>query len=942
MNTQEMVTGGQETASLIENSRQPEETLYVDTKLGRTPNAKVLTVPFRTQVWTTKVAPDGTNEVRPTYPNFIKCLEDGRIDDALVSLSIEIRTRLIMALSFKHISLEAPLGVSMQVPRGCFMVDREHGNIIRIIINEAEAEEMACDADGDRASLIWDVERKKAALLKWPFTKRILVLTYIPGKCVEHFTDLTVTNLKKYWEMYPRNRYGTEMPSLPDKATFLVDDGVHYVPQSEKSAFLKGHKAALTGPLTVKFNTADAFKCINLAWQAALVKIGESLDLGIRYDEIELKSMKAARKDHLDHVTVITEDKMLRLQPWLAPFLTSRKSVTRSGQRLEDVMWVFELNPNTKHFKAVEAAKIAWSLKLTKADFIVKKNSVLQPKNYDLKVVDFNLIDRVIKSGYMKVEAFPHFASIHNRVDCAGKSCEHEHTWPKLPFSSDALDLAKLPVISVMLQNSEGVPISLTDTKRDDYNADNGVESYMYLLPPVWNSELSAWVHPLTHLAEWFKTVVYVDEKDKVKLASPFDSTIRTPSGEIVSYFARQTDSSGEYTTYWKDSTITDEYGQPIYRKGEKIDHFRQYPVKAVKFQQALTEYCGQYGYAVRCKRTGLKFTPAPIALDTVSKILTVDYMKDSNEFEMWEHINKANKQIRLCMSGNKQTDRRVRRYYLGRPNGTAIIGSAESHIARPGKSSSQRVRAATELITFRVAIVDGPTKTQGHITPSGVQKQLANCFMTQPLATEKEYLKYCAKNNILPKPSPLTTRIQTTITGERRMSWLVDPKPTAVIGKLVDDNGNKLMPRPISQAWEIDEFEGDEFRSKQIDLIIPLFELAAKGCMRSLLGLNAVPTDKLKTVEIADSESVSRRFKAVIVDLEFFRTGAASENIPARYRMFSADGMDMHIALEGIMRTIPTLERPEPDFDYPTELIMLGRKIIRMYPQYASKLKPY
>ena len=113
MNTQEMVTGGQETASLIENSRQPEETLYVDTKLGRTPNAKVLTVPFRTQVWTTKVAPDGTNEVRPTYPNFIKCLEDGRIDDALVSLSIEIRTRLIMALSFKHISLEAPLGVRL-------------------------------------------------------------------------------------------------------------------------------------------------------------------------------------------------------------------------------------------------------------------------------------------------------------------------------------------------------------------------------------------------------------------------------------------------------------------------------------------------------------------------------------------------------------------------------------------------------------------------------------------------------------------------------------------------------------------------------------------------------------------------------------------------------------------------------------------------------------
>ena len=945
-----------------------DETLYRLIKLGDT--GKTFNMPFRPSAWKTSVSPDGTGRPKPIEPKYVKDFEDGRIEDGLISLSVEVRGKIVESLKFKHISYEAPLAVSNMVPYGSFMVDRDsNGEIIRIIINEAEAEGMACDADGDRASLIWNdadesdpnpdnwiKARTKALFLKWPFTKRLLVLNYIPGVCVEKFTDLT---LKTAWEKHPKNRYGFDLPGLPDRVDWLVDEvtGEHYVPQSEKSAFLKGHRAAETGPLTVMFNTQDAMRCIGLSYRDGLLEIGKSLDTGERYLRIEKQGMKAARKDGIQHVGIGDDENKWQLQPWLAPVLTSRRSITRKGQKLESVRWVFNWSPSQNQFVAIHSAQKAWELKLTKADFKERGEVNITPETRNLVLEDRNVINRVIASGYMRVDAYAHFASAHNIIDCKGRPCEHLHTWPKFPMNANAAHDTEgtLPVISVMLQNKLGQPLALTDTKRDDYDAAEGIPTYMYLLPPVWDSELEMWVHPLTHLAKYFETWSYLNPKTgKQEAVSPYDSVIRNPAtGERTGFFATQTDASGRYHTYANDSAKlvdgkwvgkVDLDGNPLWKKGDQIDHFRQYPVKAVRFQQVLTEYCGQYGFAVPWTRQGLKFYAThgedDLALRTARASMVVDCMRDCDEHEMLKKILKANAKVRLCISGNKQTDRRVRRYALGLPNGVACWGNEFDHIARPGKSMSQRVRAATKQVKFTVAVVMGETLTQAHITPTGVEKQLAECFMRQPLSTELEYIRYCKSHDLeVLEGSEQPTHRHTTISGEARKVWLVPARKTAEIGKLVDDHGMKVVPRPIGQVMAVADRKS--IRVVNVDLVIPLYEFSVKGCMRSLLGLDEVPVDKLGTIRIPGSRPGEEQIvQALIVELEFFRTGSASENIPGRYKMFSADGMDGHIALEGMYRVNPKHERRDSDFRYPIQLIKVGRDIMKMFPQF-SKTRP-
>ena len=940
--------GGQEQTTSPEAPLKVDEILRRDVKFGTSPTAKVFKgMPFKASAWSTTVAEDGTGRPKPIEPKYIKDFQDGRIEEGLISLSIEIRIRLVMGLSFKHASYEAPLAVSNMVHEGTFMVDRdEDGEIIRIIINEAEAEAMACDADGDRASLIWNADRTKALFLKWPFTKRMLVLDYVRGICVEKFHDLTPTTLSWYWnELAPPNRYGRDIPTAPDPkvCTYLTDEaGTRYVAHSEKAAFLKNHRANRTGPLTVLFNTMDAFECVGLPYRQALLAIGESLDTGLRYEWIEEKNMKAKSKQAGDSEDIDPDKFRLRLQRPLSPFLTGRKAITRSGQKLGKVQWTFNYNTAKREFVAIDAAKRAWGLKLTKYDFKERADINLAPEEHKQVLVDKTLISRVLESGYLRVDVYPHLAHFHNRIDCKGKSCEHEHTWPKFPYNpSNGLDPDTLPVISVMLVNRKGQPLALTDTKRDDYDAMEGIDTYQYLLPPVWDCELNSYVHPITHLAKYFQTWAFINEDGKWECSSPFDSAIRRPDGTISAFFASQMIGfSSRATTYYADSPKLDEDGIPLYRKGEKVDHFRQYPVKAVKFQQALTEYCGQYGFAVPSTRAGLNIKPKPWALGTVQKSVTVDYGRECNEHEMWEYIQKADAVCRLSVSGNKQDERRVRHYYLGYPNGCAIVGSPHDNIRRPGQSISQRVRAATPKIKFTVAVTWGETMTQAYMTPTGVKKQLAECFMKQPLTTELEYQRYCKTHGIeVTEPSMQPARVTTTITGARRKSWLVAARPTARIGKLVDDHGMKIVSRPIGQVKAISKKHG--VPDIPIDLVIPLHEFHAKGCMRSLLGLNEVPLSKLKVIHIpGPTPDQDQIVQAILVELEFFRTGSASENIPGRYRMFSADGMDGHIALEGMMRLNPNYERKDPDTQYAEELIRVGRHVQRVFPQFAPKPK--
>lgn len=867
-------------------------------------------VPYRASAWATVVTTEGPKP-RAIEPNHVIALRDGRIYDALTSLTIEARIELMRVLSFKHVCDEALLSVSMLVPVGHFMVDTDSaGRISRIIVNEFEAEERACDADGDRACLIWNKELTKALFLKWPFTQAAPVLTYIPGQLVEIFDDITADHLGAYMEVYPAPNY-----TLADI----------------KAAFLKCHSVAEVGLRTSQCNMMDAYRMIHHTHRGALSVLKDSLDTGYRYLYVEKQGMKAQRKHGVEMGQITVQDMVLN--PHIAGFLTGKRSITKRGQQFENVSWMYDKS-STGRYELIYTAMRAWKLSLTPTDFEKPDEPFNFTKTLTYTCDDTMLLDRVIDSGYLKVEAYPHWCSDHNTVDGSNTG-----NWPKFPFDKNPLNMSTLPVISLYLVNERGNPISLTDTKRADYNVEEGaLSTYLYMLPPVWdcdsNNGRGGFVHPLQHLAKYLQTWSHRNKLGERIVDSAFDSTIKNPvTGETVILFGSQKDSKGNTHRNLRDedgNLIKDARGYVV---REPVNHFKQYKIKATLFQQALAEYLGNYGYAVPASRQGARIVPGDLstgnhlAPDSIRKQIVVDYGTDSSAEKMWTQWKRCNAVCQINC-GSKKDDRRVRKYFLAHNNGTAIIGSKFDDLARPGKSMSQRVHAATPPTKFRVAVVVGDTLTQAHITPSGIAKQTASVFKPQPLNTEAEYLAYCTAHHIEPEATENQPISQVeTLTGEIRQVWRVPARETAEIGKLCDYHGMKVVPRQIEQVTTINPNQGCE--GELVDLIIPLHEFVAKRCHWTKFG--NITQSNFVDIHIPGPDT-DQIVHAIVIDMVMYRTGTASENIVGRTRPFKASNMDGQIALEGMYRLDPTYQRTKPNFSYVIELIEFGRRLIKQY----------
>ena len=143
---------------------------------------------------------DGTEST--TMPTYISALLKGNWVQARASACKEVFIHLARELGFETRVIEAPLAMSGNIPKGCFVFDGE-----RIILNEVESQGRALDADGDRGALIQG-NNDQYVLVKYPITSKPLILTriYEPTKAgigypvPVTFQDLTKATFNKKWK----------------------------------------------------------------------------------------------------------------------------------------------------------------------------------------------------------------------------------------------------------------------------------------------------------------------------------------------------------------------------------------------------------------------------------------------------------------------------------------------------------------------------------------------------------------------------------------------------------------------------------------------------------------------------------------------------------------------------------------------------------------------
>lgn len=446
---------------------------------------------------------------------------------------------------------------------------------------------------------------------------------------------------------------------------------------------------------------------------------------------------------------------------------------------------------------------------------------------------------------------------------------EYAHADPKMPPSVMVfLTLAHNP------NSPTFTTVALTDVKRE--NRDEGL-TFAFLLAPVYDNlallneegELASppkhmFVHPIDHMA---------------KVLATFDSTIRPfNGGEIQGYFP----------------TDIADFKNPLRA------------TKVANLQKAILEYCGVYGDPCPAYHQNGQIVPSPMAYGIITRSLVIDYGRDMNEMEMWDVAQNAMKLCHFCDVGSKSTSRRIRKYMLANKAGGSILAPTNVHPSRPAMGRAQLQRAL-KPVTLTVAVVQMDTLNQALITPSGIAKQETNeAFLPQVFNTWESYENYLKGHGFTAEDMPAKEVRYQTWTGEKRVCWVLGAKTSIKIGKLVDLIGNKFMPRKIHQVRAVKIDKNVQVTEHLVDLIMPINELIDKYNHHAFL----------KDAEEVEIKFDGNRVLAMMVTATFYRTGAASENIPPRMRRSAYKGIDMLPIFNQVVR-IKDVKIPEPNLAF-------------------------
>ena len=417
----------------------------------------------------------------------------------------------------------------------------------------------------------------------------------------------------------------------------------------------------------------------------------------------------------------------------------------------------------------------------------------------------------------------------------------------ELPHADSSLP----PAVRIWLQEPGGEVVGLTDVKRQ--GRAEGL-TYSYLMSPVYdNSTLhdtdgstmdpQGWMHPIDFIG---------------KMLMSFDSEIRPfAGGPITHYFPKN-------IADWKNPNRS---------------------IKVAMLLERLQEICGIYGDAAGAQIVDGNVKVFPHAINIAKRSVVIDYGKECHDWEMYPIARRANANGNICIVGSKSTDRLVRKYMLANQSGGSILdGNCLAHPYRAACNRSQLFRAL-KTVKMTVAFVKMDTQSQVLITSTGVAKQETDlAFLPRVFNTYDEYEAHLKGHNLTEDQCPATETHYKSWTGEQRCCWTIDGKNAIKIGKLVDRYGNKFMPRWYPQATAIDYKTMD---SLDVDLIFPITELVDKGAHHVILQKGKMQD---RDLVLEDGTTVPC---VIVEDVEFFRTGSASENIPPRMRNCKYKGMD-------------------------------------------------
>lgn len=417
---------------------------------------------------------------------------------------------------------------------------------------------------------------------------------------------------------------------------------------------------------------------------------------------------------------------------------------------------------------------------------------------------------------------------------------EIKHADPNMP-----------PACIFWLQLPSGTPVAMTDVKRDD-KSDNA-HTFMVLLPPVFDNRTiynrdgsvaipasGKWEHPINHMQKVFTC---------------FDSSLKF---------------DGEVKGFWPKTAA--DMQDP------------KYGVKVSALFQALAEYCGTYGDsspADKDPKTRVVH-PTEMARYMIRHTCLIDYGRPMDHETMYEVAQKANKLGNICIVGSKSDDRTVRKYVLSNKMGGPFTD--RKCVASPYRGATNRAQLQRALgnARYTVAVLKTSSLNQIFITPTGVEKQKTEkAFFRRVFNTLEAYKDHLLKCSLTTEQCPVEESEFRGWNSEVKKAWTISARHTIRIGKLVDLIGNKFMPLGMKQVFYKDP---DFTDTLPIDLIMPLHELLDKNAHVAFLE-NAVERE----IILPNGESVI----GMVVERPFYRTGAASENIPPRWRRCAFKGID-------------------------------------------------
>ena len=340
------------------------------------------------------------------------------------------------------------------------------------------------------------------------------------------------------------------------------------------------------------------------------------------------------------------------------------------------------------------------------------------------------------------------------------------------------------PAIVFWLKRPEVPYCGLTDTKRG-----NQLRTFCYVMPPVAMNTKDGWqiVSARTALAN--------------RLAE-FNCEIKTSSGEMFRMFP------------------------------QSVSDLARYKGKRSALQKFIQELCGIYGDSVPATLINGELVPTAEASSVARKTIVVDYGEEGLKVnngpgeedrpDKQGIIQEINKITRICISGGKGSGTRIRKFPLAHPDGRPLWAPEGVHIRRSANIRAQLL-VARKARTYTVAVVKMATESVPLITPSGVEKQRI---------TEDEQI-------FLPRVSPVPMvdfseqEPSVTWAGEHVMNFVTKARDCCEVGKMIDSWGMKFVPRASGVNKATAVIGNDSFN---VDLIMPIEEIQAKGCLKKFL----------------------------------------------------------------------------------------------------------